>query len=60
MKAESINETISAGGTRYMVQIKGGLPKFYGEGSQSNYSKSKEDLQNENQSRIEYDNISQN
>ena len=32
-KASSIKETISVGGTRYIVNIKGGL-KFYGASSQ--------------------------
>lgn len=44
--ASSVNDTVSAGGTRYMVQIKGGVPKFYGQTS-------------DHQSRIDYDNMSQ-
>lgn len=50
MNAESINDTISAGGTRYMVKLKGGLPKFYGDASdsQSQYNKQQADLTNDN------------
>ena len=33
--AESVQDTISAGGTRYIVGVKGGL-KFYGQNSASN------------------------
>ena len=33
--AESIQDTVSAGGTRYIVGVKGGL-KFYGQNSASN------------------------
>ena len=33
--AESVNDTVSAGGTRYMVKLKGGVPKFYGDVSDS-------------------------
>lgn len=60
MNAESINDTVSAGGTRYMVKLKGGLPKFYGDASdsQSQYQKGNLELTGDNQSRIDYDNIS--
>lgn len=33
--AESVQDTVSAGGTRYIVGVKGGL-KFYGQNSASN------------------------
>lgn len=69
-KAESVVDNVSAGGTRYIVGLKGGL-KFYGQGSatdmhesMSQYSKSRGGGPmgefNDNMSRIEYDNVSQN
>lgn len=48
-----MKDTISAGGTRYIVNIKGGL-KFYGASSQQDPEEGYAD----NMSRVEIDNIS--
>ena len=60
--AESVNDTVSAGGTRYMVKIKGGVPKFYGDASDSHSQYNKQNLEytNDNNSRIDYENVSNN
>ena len=60
--AESVNDTVSVGGTRYMVKIKGGVPKFYGDASDSHsqYNKQQMEYTNDNNSRIDYENVSAN
>ena len=61
MKAESVNDTVSAGGTRYMIKVKDGQPAFYGDHSESQSQYSKRQPQNEYldiNSRIDYDNLS--
>ena len=71
--AASVADTISAGGTRYMVQLKGGGLKFYGQGSHADLDDSNSQFSRgraaagvgagegepaENMSRIDYENLS--
>jgi len=71
--AASVDDTISAGGTRYMVQLKGGGLKFYGGGSHADLDDSNSQFSRgraaagagagggelaENMSRIDYENAS--